>query len=184
MPLLESFLVDHTKMDAPGVRLAKEMKSPSGDPIRVYDLRFCRPNKEILSQKGTHTLEHLFAGFMREHLNSDGVEIIDISPMGCRTGFYMSLIGQPSEVEVAQAWEKSMRDILAIKSIDQIPELNVYQCGSCYMHSLDEAQRIAKHVVDSGIAIMDNEALRLDPEAIDAHRCDVDPKSIRVIGEA
>ena len=27
---------------------------------------------------------------MRDHLNEDGVEIIDISPMGCRTGFYMS----------------------------------------------------------------------------------------------
>jgi S-ribosylhomocysteine lyase LuxS involved in autoinducer biosynthesis len=34
---------------------------------------------------------------MRDHLNGNGVEIIDISPMGCRTGFYMSLIGTPEE---------------------------------------------------------------------------------------
>ncbi len=182
MPLLDSFLVDHTKMPAPAVRLAKEMKTPKGDDITVFDLRFCRPNKEIMSEKGTHTLEHLFAGFMREHLNSDMVEIIDISPMGCRTGFYMSVIGKPNELDVAQAWEKSMRDILAIKSIDEIPELNIYQCGSCYMHSLNEAQKIADHVVKNGIGIMNNEELKLDPEAIDKHRCDVDPKSVKVIG--
>ncbi|MRJ01985.1 MAG: S-ribosylhomocysteine lyase [Epsilonproteobacteria bacterium] len=182
MPLLESFLVDHTKMEAPAVRLAKEMETPSGDPIRVFDLRFCRPNREIMGPKGTHTLEHLFAGFMRDHLNSESVEIIDISPMGCRTGFYMSLIGTPSELEVAQAWEKSMRDILALRSIEDIPELNIYQCGSCYMHSLNEAQQIARHVVDRGIQIMDNEALALDPEKIDRQRCDVDPTTIRTIG--
>jgi S-ribosylhomocysteine lyase len=45
----------------------------------------------MMGEKGIHTLEHLFAGFMRNHLNSDNVEIIDISPMVCRTGFYMSL---------------------------------------------------------------------------------------------
>ena len=46
MPLLDSFKVDHTKMKAPGVRLAKSMKTPKGDIISVYDLRFCLPNKE------------------------------------------------------------------------------------------------------------------------------------------
>ncbi|BCD68729.1 S-ribosylhomocysteine lyase [Nitratiruptor sp. YY09-18] len=183
MPLLESFLVDHTRMHAPAVRKAKELQTPSGDPITVYDLRFVKPNKQIMSVKGTHTLEHLFAGYMRSHLNSDDVEIIDISPMGCRTGFYMSVIGRPDELSVAQAWEKSMRDILALKSIEDIPELNVYQCGSCYMHSLNKAQRIAKYVVESGIGIMNNEELKLDLGAIDKHKCDVDPKSVEVIGE-
>lgn len=68
MPLLDSFKVDHTKMPAPAVRLAKVMKTPKGDDISVFDLRFCIPNKDIMSEKGTHTLEHLFAGFMRDHL--------------------------------------------------------------------------------------------------------------------
>ena len=95
MPLLDSFKVDHTRMHAPAVRVAKTMTTPKGDTITVFDLRFCIPNKEILPEKGIHTLEHLFAGFMRDHLNGNGVEIIDISPMGCRTGFYMSLIGTP-----------------------------------------------------------------------------------------
>lgn len=162
MPLLDSFCVDHVKMPAPAVRVAKKMKTPKGDEITVFDLRFCKPNQAILSEKGIHTLEHLFAGFMRDHLNGNGVEIIDISPMGCRTGFYMSLIGTPEAKRVADAWEKSMHDVLHVKSQNDIPELNIYQCGTCVMHSLEEAQNIAKNILDSGIGEMDNEALKLD----------------------
>ncbi|BDY12797.1 S-ribosylhomocysteine lyase [Hydrogenimonas cancrithermarum] len=171
MPLLESFTVDHTIMPAPAVRKAKTMKTPCGDTITVFDLRFCRPNKEMMSEKGIHTLEHLFAGFMRDHLNSEDVEIIDISPMGCRTGFYMSLIGEPEEIRVAKAWEAAMRDVLNVQSMADIPELNIYQCGSCKMHSLDEAKAIAKGVLDRGIGIMHNEELKLDPEKLKGATC-------------
>jgi len=171
MPMLDSFMVDHTKMPAPAVRLAKRMKTPCGDTISVFDLRFCKPNEEIMGEKGIHTLEHLFAGFMREHLNSDTVEIIDISPMGCRTGFYMSLIGTPEEERVAKAWEESMQDVLSVKSQDDIPELNIYQCGTCKMHSLSEAKEIAKGVLDRGIGIMDNEELKLDSSIVEGAKC-------------
>ncbi|MCR2103091.1 S-ribosylhomocysteine lyase [Campylobacter upsaliensis] len=162
MPLLDSFKVDHTKMPAPAVRLAKTMKTPKGDEICVFDLRFCVPNKDLMSEKGTHTLEHLFAGFMRDHLNSNAVEIIDISPMGCRTGFYMSLIGTPDEKSVARAWEAAMRDVLNVQDESKIPELNIYQCGTCKMHSLDEAKQIAQKVLNSSIGVMSNEELKLE----------------------
>ncbi|EMI4815808.1 S-ribosylhomocysteine lyase [Campylobacter upsaliensis] len=162
MPLLDSFKVDHTKMPAPAVRLAKTMKTPKGDEICVFDLRFCVPNKDLMSEKGTHTLEHLFAGFMRDHLNSNAVEIIDISPMGCRTGFYMSLIGTPDEKSVARAWEASMKDVLNVQDESKIPELNIYQCGTCKMHSLDEAKQIAQKVLNANIGVMNNEELKLE----------------------
>ncbi|WP_456401397.1 S-ribosylhomocysteine lyase [Hydrogenimonas sp.] len=171
MPLLESFMVDHTKMPAPAVRKAKTMQTPCGDTITVFDLRFCRPNREMLSERGIHTLEHLFAGFMREHLNGDGVEIIDISPMGCRTGFYMSLVGTPEEERVAKAWEASMEDVMGVRSMEDIPELNIYQCGSCRMHSLDEAKAIAGGVLKRGIGIMHNEELTLDPRKLEGAAC-------------
>jgi len=162
MPLLDSFTVDHTIMPAPAVRKAKGMKTPSGDDITVFDLRFVKPNEETLSPEGIHTLEHLFAGFMREHLNSKDVEIIDLSPMGCRTGFYMSLLGKPSEEKVAEAWEASMQDVLNVQEQKDIPELNVYQCGTYKMHSLDDAKDIASAVLRKDIDIMDNDALALD----------------------
>ncbi len=162
MPLLDSFKVDHTKMKAPGVRLAKVMNTPKGDEISVFDLRFCKPNKDILSQKGIHTLEHLFAGFMREHLNGTECEIIDISPMGCRTGFYMSVIGKPSKKAVKKAWQASMKDIIALARNAALPEANKYQCGTYKMHSLKAAQKIAKKTLKKGIGIIDNEAIKLE----------------------
>lgn len=162
MPLLDSFKVDHEKMSAPGVRLAKLMKTPNGDEICVFDLRFFKPNKEMMGECGTHTLEHLFAGFMRDHLNKDGVEIIDISPMGCRTGFYMSVIGHPSDVDVVRAWELSMHDILGVATQKDIPELNPKQCGSYKMHSLNEAREIARHILTHGISIIKNEDIMLE----------------------
>ena len=167
MPLLDSFTVDHTIMPAPAVRKAKGMKTPSGDDITVFDLRFVKPNQEILSSEGIHTLEHLFAGFMREHLNSSTTEIIDISPMGCRTGFYMSVLGQPDEEVVADAWEASMKDILNVKNQEDIPELNIYQCGTYKMHSLADAKEIAATVLRKDIDIMDNDALALDMSKLD-----------------
>ena len=166
MPLLDSFTVDHTKMPAPAVRVAKNMTTANGDDITVFDLRFCRPNKEILSERGIHTLEHLFAGFMREHLNSKKVEIIDISPMGCRTGFYMSLLGTPRAKKVVKAWKKSMKDVLAVRSQDDIPELNVYQCGTFKMHSLDEAKSIARDILHKGVGVMDNKELTLSKKIL------------------
>ena len=155
MPLLDSFTVDHTRMEAPAVRVAKTMHTPHGDTITVFDLRFCVPNKEVMPEKGIHTLEHLFAGFMRDHLNGNGVEIIDISPMGCRTGFYMSLIGQPEEKRVADAWKAAMEDVL-----------NVYQCGTYQMHSLEEAQEIARHIIERDVRVNSNDELALPKEKL------------------
>lgn len=171
MPLLDSFRVDHTIMPAPAVRVAKTMKSPSGDVITVFDLRFCVPNEKMLGEKGIHTLEHLFAGFIRNHLNSDKVEIIDVSPMGCRTGFYMSLLGNPSEEEVAKAWRAAMEDVLNVQSQKDIPELNEFQCGTYKMHSLEEAKQIAQDILDSDIGVMSNKELYLSEEKLNSLGC-------------
>ena len=55
-----------------------------------------------------------------------------------------------------------MKDVLEVKSQNDIPELNVYQCGTYKMHSLQDAKNIAQDVLNSGIGIMDNDALSLD----------------------
>ena len=114
-----------------------------------------------MSGRGIHTLEHLFAGFIREHLNNKNIEIIDCSPMGCRTGFYMSLLGDPKEKDVAKAMIKSMKDVLKVKKESDIPELNIYQCGTYKMHSLKDAKKIAKYILKKGVGVMDNKKLFL-----------------------
>lgn len=167
MPLVDSFLVDHTIMPAPSVRMAKLMKTPKGDTIQVWDLRFKKPNQGRLSDKGIHTFEHYFAGFMREHLNNPGVvEVIDISPMGCKTGFYMSLIGDAQGDNVAKCFELAIRDIASLADDAKIPAANEYQCGSCDLHSLSDAKDIAKEILDKGIVVVKSEDIALAPEKL------------------
>lgn len=86
--------------------------------------------------------------------------------MGCRTGFYMSLIGTPDEQRVASAWKGAMEDVLKVKDQNQIPELNEYQCGSYKLHSLDEAQQIARNVLAQDIGVNRNEDLKLPAEKL------------------
>ncbi len=160
MPLLDSFCVNHTLMRAPAVRLAKTMTTPRGDEIRVYDLRFCKPNAAMLDARGLHTFEHLFAGFMREFLGAAGgeCEVIDISPMGCRTGFYMSVVGAPEFAAIRAAWLQSCERILRV---ERVPEANVYQCGSADFHSLAAAKEIAAEVLRRGICENKNDEIAL-----------------------
>jgi S-ribosylhomocysteine lyase len=86
--------------------------------------------------------------------------------MGCRTGFYMSVIGEPKENVIVEAWAKSMSDVLKVKSESKIPELNKYQCGTYIMHSLKGAKKVAAEVLEKGIGIMDNESIKLDPKIL------------------
>lgn len=176
MPVLDSFKVDHTKMDnAPFLRVSKVIDvSNCSKNVIVYDFRFVVPNKEKLPEKGLHTYEHLFADYLRRNiknlkLHNDGVEVIDISPMGCRTGFYGSFI-VPKDTDVdfltrmiSQAWVRSAQDIFNYcNSNDTIPEANKYQCGSYRMHSLEEAKEISKKLIEEGISIVDNDDILLE----------------------
>ena len=104
---------------------------------------------------------------MREHLNEKGVvEVIDISPMGCKTGFYMSLIGKADAGKVADAFRASMEDIYSLPEGTVVHASNPYQCGSCKLHSLEEAKDIAKEVLDKGIVLTLSEDIALDPAKI------------------
>ncbi|MGL4719570.1 MAG: S-ribosylhomocysteine lyase, partial [Kluyvera intermedia] len=44
--------------------------------------------------------------------------------------------------------------------------LNVYQCGTYQMHSLSEAQDIARHIIDRGVRINSNDELALPKETL------------------
>jgi S-ribosylhomocysteine lyase len=90
----------------------------------------------------------------------------------------MSVIGEPKDEEIVEAFKKSMQNILDTQNI---PEANIYQCGSCYMHSLEAAKKVAKHILDNEIVIMDNEKLKLDPQNIQ-NICSVDKEKVTILG--
>jgi len=138
--IVESFTMDHTVVKAPFARKAGTMKTKNKDTITKFDLRFTQPNKEIMPTAAVHGLEHLLAGFMREELE----DIVDISPMGCRTGFYLILLGEREEEEIAEGWINALKKVL---DADAIPAKNPVQCGNYKDLSLFGAQEYAKDVL-------------------------------------
>lgn len=138
--IVESFTMDHTKVNAPFVRRCGTMSTPHGDVIAKYDLRFTQPNKEIMPTGAVHALEHLLAAFLRTELDS----IIDISPMGCRTGFYLTCIGEASEEEIAQHLIKSLEQVM---KAEEVPAANAVQCGNYRDLSLFGAKEYARDVI-------------------------------------
>ncbi|MCK9525621.1 MAG: S-ribosylhomocysteine lyase [Limnochordia bacterium] len=137
---VESFSLDHTTVNAPHVRQAELTKTPGGDVIAKYDLRFTQPNENIMPTGAVHALEHLLAGYLREEIPG----IIDLSPMGCRTGFYLIRLGEASEVEVALALIRALKRILHAEAV---PARNAIQCGNYRDISLFGAKEYAKEVL-------------------------------------
>ncbi len=139
---VESFNLDHTKVKAPYVRLACITDGDHGDTIYKYDLRVCQPNKEHMEMPALHSLEHLMAELSRNH--SD--KVIDISPMGCQTGFYIALLNLPEYQDALNLIEKTLQDVLAAT---EVPACNEVQCGWAASHSLEGAQKIARYLLDN-----------------------------------
>ena len=79
---IASFSINHDKL-LPGLYVSRI----DGD-VTTYDLRMRRPNTDdLISNSALHSLEHLFATYIRNGALSD--QIIYFGPMGCQTGFYL-----------------------------------------------------------------------------------------------
>lgn len=139
--IVESFTMDHTKVKAPFVRKCGTIITPKGDTITKFDLRFTQPNVHIMPTGTIHALEHLLAGYIREELN----DVIDISPMGCRTGFYLILVGEATEGKVAGALINALNKVI---EADEIPAANAVQCGNYRDMSLFGAKEYAGEVLE------------------------------------
>jgi len=137
---VESFNLDHTKVKTPYVRLVGVIEGDHGDKIYKYDIRFCQPNKEHMDMPGLHSLEHLMAENIRNHID----HVIDLSPMGCQTGFYLSILNNESYDEVLLAIEKTLNDVI---NATEVPACNPVQCGWAANHSLEGAQAIARKML-------------------------------------
>ncbi|OPA74244.1 S-ribosylhomocysteine lyase [Paenibacillus selenitireducens] len=145
MAKVESFQLDHTKVKAPYVRLAGTEKNDKGSIVQKYDLRFLQPNADALPTAAVHTLEHLLATYLRDELQG----IIDISPMGCRTGFYLIIWDEHEPADVAVALTKVLNQVL---ETEIVPAVSALECGNYKDHSLFSAQEYARIVLDAGIS--------------------------------
>ena len=122
------------------------LNGEKGDKVSKFDVRFLQPNKEAFGTAAMHGLEHLLAYTLRDKL--DGV--IDLSPMGCRTGFYLTLWGDRECSEIKEAIEYSLNKVL---ESEEIPAQNEVQCGNYKDLSLFGAQEYAKEALERGFSL-------------------------------
>lgn len=134
---VESFNLDHRTVAAPYIRLADKKVLPAGDVLSKFDIRFTQPNKAHLEMPVVHSLEHMFAEHSRNH--SD--RVIDFSPMGCQTGFYLILQGEWADDDVQTLVAETLEDIT---TADAVPAANETQCGWGANHTLEGAQGAAR----------------------------------------
>ena len=146
MEKVESFKLDHNKVKAPFVRKCCVLDGKMGDKVSKFDLRFLQPNVEAFGTAAIHGLEHLLATYLREEL--DG--IIDLSPMGCRTGFYLIMWGDIEPSYVKLGLEKALQKVIDSKEMIAASEV---ECGNYRDLSLFGAKEYAKKALKEGFSL-------------------------------
>ena len=133
MKRIASFEVDHNTLER-GVYLSRT----DGD-VKTWDIRFVRPNTPpYLEMPAVHTIEHLFATFVRNSAFSE--QIIYFGPMGCRTGFYF-LTRDMDDGDVLSLIRETLHFIAAFEG--DIPGVSAIECGNWKEHDLETAKAYA-----------------------------------------
>ncbi len=138
MNRIASFTVDHTKI-MPGIYLSRV----DGD-VTTYDLRMRKPNTgDVMSNSVLHSVEHLFATFVR---NSEiGDDVIYFGPMGCQTGFYL-LIRNAGHERVLAVIKKILDDIIHYDG--EMPGASEIECGNYRNLSTSAAQEECRRYLE------------------------------------
>ncbi|MEI7494180.1 MAG: S-ribosylhomocysteine lyase [Alphaproteobacteria bacterium] len=130
--------IDHQKVLAPYIRLSSYTTGENGDVVYVYDLRLTQPNVTYLKPDVLHSLEHFFLAGFRKHLKE---KFINVSPMGCQTGFYLILINKGNADEIFLTFETILQEIL---KMDEVSYADIQSCGQYLYHDLIAAKDIVK----------------------------------------
>lgn len=118
--------------------------------ITTYDLRTRVPNNcddEYMSNLTMHSLEHLFATYVR---NSEiGSRVIYFGPMGCQTGFYL-LVRNSDDKETLGVVISTLKKILSHEG--DVPGAKREECGN--YKNLDLAS--AKEEVQKYLTVLES----------------------------
>ena len=146
MEKVESFKLDHNKVKAPYVRKCCVLDGKSGDKVSKFDLRFLQPNVEAFGTGAIHGLEQLLATDLREELDN----IIDLSPMGCRTGFYLIMWGDVEAGVVRDGLERALQKVI---DCEEMIASSAVECGNYRDLSLFGAKEYAKKALEEGFSL-------------------------------
>lgn len=139
MDLIPSFQIDHLRLK-PGLYVSRKDRI-GYDTITTFDLRLKRPYQENVMETGSiHALEHICATFLRnDPLWKE--KIIYFGPMGCRTGFYLIVIGDVETDVICPLIERTFD--YASEFVGDIPGATPKECGYCVDMDLNAAKRDA-----------------------------------------
>lgn len=144
MDLIPSFQVDHTDLK-PGIYISRQ-DAIGENKITTYDIRMTAPNQEpALAPSAIHTIEHLVATFMRNNEQWKD-SVIYWGPMGCLTGNYLILKGEPSCEEVRQVMIEAFQHVVDYDA--EVPGTTPSTCGNYLLHDLPMAKYEAKRYVE------------------------------------
>ena len=135
--MIKSFEIDHTKLKAPTIRLA-DVYTKDGVEIRKYDIRLVKPNTTYIDDKTMHSMEHLMATAFKEVFKDD---MIDLSPMGCKTGFYFTEFANENDIEKIKASIK-------YSAMTLIPTPTRKNCGSYLLHNIEGARVFLERIYE------------------------------------
>ena len=144
METIKSFTVDHKRL-LPGVYVSRK-DSTGHDVVTTFDIRMTRPNFEpVMNTAEIHTLEHLGATFLRNHVEW-GDKIIYFGPMGCRTGFYLLLAGDYESEDIISLLREMFEFVCHFEG--EIPGAAPEACGNYLDQNLPMAKYLAEKYLD------------------------------------
>ena len=140
MNKIESFKINHDVL-TPGLYVSRI----DGDVV-TYDVRVKFPNGgTYLENAAMHTIEHIFATFVRNSEFSNSV--IYFGPMGCRTGFYLLL---RDDVSYENAIVLVRDAFCFMKEFEgEIPGSTKIECGNFLEHDLKGAKKEAEFMAET-----------------------------------
>ncbi len=135
MKKIASFTINHDTLTE-GIYTSRI----DGD-IVTYDIRMRKPNNGNYLETGAlHTVEHLFATYVRNSPFADS--IIYFGPMGCRTGCYLIVRDRLKPQQVIDLVKETFE---FIRDYDgEIPGDKKEECGNYLDHDLHGAKAEGK----------------------------------------
>jgi len=129
MNKIPSFQRNHNDI-TPGLYLQETKQN-----IDIYDLRFVKPNTRFIPIAAIHTIEHLFATWLKTE--SDIKEqVISFNPGGCQTMFYLETFNdKPLNVK-----EELIKCIDRCLLQTEVPGASEEECGNYKSHDLKGAK--------------------------------------------
>ena len=137
MEKITSFTIDHQKLQ-PGLYVSRKDRV-GAETVTTFDLRVTKPNDEPVMNTGEiHTIEHLAATYLRNDPQWKD-RVLYFGPMGCRTGFYLLMVGDLTSRDVLESVRECFRFVEEFQG--EVPGASAKDCG----HYLDMDLPMAKY---------------------------------------